>query len=97
MFNQQKKEFNVYRVGEKTNEWNENVKEWSLFCTATVFISLATHNPYNANDLNLMEATHIGITDNRKIKKGMLIDKKYRVIFVNDACREVILYLQEVD
>lgn len=97
MFNQQKELMNVYQAHSKANEWNENIKEWSLFCTAAIFISLATHNQYNANDLRLMEATHIGITDNRKIKKGMLIDKKYRVNFVNDACREVILYLQEVD
>lgn len=96
MFNSQQKKYDVYTYSITTNEWGEKIKSPILFKSVLMFISLRTYNNFTSNDVRLQEVTHIGITSDKTIEKGMMIDNRYSVEFVNNDGRESILFLKEV-
>lgn len=97
MFQSKKKKYDIYQMQETEDEYGQTILTPVFFKTVEMFISLAQFNAYTANDFRLQEVTHTAITNDRQLKKGMLIEKKYRIEFVNDAGPDVLLYLKEVE
>lgn len=96
MFNSQKKMYNVFTYSTSKNEWNEDIKS-PVFCKyITMFISLKSYNDFTSNDIRLQEVTHIGITEDKTLQKGMIIGDKYTIEFINNDGRESIVYLKQV-
>lgn len=47
-----------------------------------IYITFADHSDYRNNDLKLQEVSHVGYTTSDKIRKGMMIDDRYQVLYV---------------
>ncbi len=96
MFNSQQNQHDVYTFTTILNDYNEEVKTPSFYKSVSMFISLLQHNQYTANDLRLLNCNYLALTSDRTLSKGMVIDSRYTIEFINDYGKEVILYLKEV-
>lgn len=96
MFNSMKSKHDVYTFSIVTNDYNEEIKTPVFYKSVDLFISLATHNPYTANNTQLIECQCVAITDDSTLAKGMIIDNKYSIEFINAYGNETYLYLKEV-
>lgn len=105
MFNSKMKNYDVYTYEITTNEYNEKIKTPVLYKTVPMFISLLNHTnlnvnlssaTVNVNDVNVTNCTYVAITQDKTLKKDMIIDNRYTITFVLDSGRDVFLTLSEV-
>lgn len=97
MFNSLMKPYDIYNDTTTTNEWNETIHSYSKQPEqALIYIALLNHNNLTVNNVDVTESTHIGVTINTNIEKGMLIDNKYQVTYVMNTGKDIILTLKEV-
>jgi len=96
MFNSQMKKVNVYTISVTKNEYEENIKSSVFLKTISMFISYKQYNNYTANDVRLQEITHVGITADKTLEKGMVIDNQYTVEFINNDGKDSIVFLKQV-
>jgi len=96
MFNSQMKKVDVYTISATKNEYEEEIKSPVFLKTILMFISLKTYNNYTSNDIKLQEVSHVGITTNKTLEKGMVINNQYTIEFINNDGRDSIVYLKQV-
>lgn len=96
MFNSQKKPFDVFKCTYQKNDYNEEISTFVFYKRVEMFISLLQHNQFTANNVILMKCNYIALTDDKTLEKGMVIDNRYTIEFINSFGREIILYLKEV-
>jgi hypothetical protein len=90
------KKVNVYTISVTKNEYEENIKSSVFLKTISMFISYKQYNNYTANDVRLQEITHVGITADKTLEKGMVIDNQYTVEFINNDGKDSIVFLKQV-
>lgn len=95
MFESKKRRYPLCRLDKAPDEYRQEVETPVEIGSVRAFIAPKSHTPYNANDLRLQEVTHVGLTRDKGVRRGMLVGK-YRVEFADAAGAETILYLKEV-
>lgn len=97
MFNNQKKEYEIFTSKETKNSYNEQVQEWVKSGTAEVFISLNTRANYEGNGFNILQCEYTGISNYPNFQKGMRIGQNYLVEYVVPHRNEYFLFLKEIE
>ena len=96
MFNAMKQPYQVFDFVETKNEYNETILEKKPYKVCDIFISYNSYQNSNSNDIRLQNVTYTGITEDRTLKKGMMIEDRWSIEYINPAGNECILYLKEV-
>lgn len=96
MFNPEMKKYILYKPVVTVNEYNEEVLSYEYDREIDMAIALNTHTPYTANDSNITNLNLIGLTRDRYVNKGDMIDNYY-VEFVEVNRRYSIITLREID
>lgn len=80
-----------------TNDYGEKVATYSALDNIDIFISLSSHEVYGSADMRVQECSHIGLTKDKRIKKGMVIDDRFEVSFVNGITSQemILVYMRE--
>lgn len=97
MFNGRMTQHSVMKPVITVNEYGDKVISYVSCADISAFIAMATYNQYSANATQLQNITHTALTSARGLAKGMRIDDRYTVEFVNEAGRQTVLYLKELD
>ena len=98
MFNGRMTQHSVMKPVIAVDEYgNKVVRYYEPYADISAFIAMATHNQYSANAMQLQNITHTALTSARGLAKGMRIDDRYTVEFVNEAGHQTVLYLKELD
>lgn len=96
MFNSKKEKYpRKTRVVTK-NEYNESIETYAAAADVNMFISLSNESVMKSNDMRIQQCSHIGLADN-EVLVGDVIDDKYEVQFINDAGRETIVFMKEIE
>ena len=95
MFESKKRRYPLYRLDKTLDEYRQEADAPVEIGSIRAFIAPKTHAPYNANDLRMQEVTHVGLTRDGRVERGMLVGN-YMVEFVDAGGAETILYLKEV-
>lgn len=78
------------------NPYNEQVETYIPSNTILMFISLSNEMTLASNDMRIQQCSHIGLTKD-DVEVGDLIDDKYEVQFINNAGREKIVFMKEIE
>lgn len=96
MFNGKMQPFKVFKNTIATNEYGEEIKTPIYYKTIDMFISFNVHNPYIVSNLDLTKASYKAVTLDKTLEKGMTIENKYIIEFVNNDGRYSVIFLNEV-
>ena len=97
MFNCKKKSYTRKTKTVSTdNPYNEKVETYIPSTHILMFISLSNEMTLSSQDMRIQQCSHIGLTKD-EILEGDLIDDKYEVQFVNNAGREKIVFMKEIE
>ena len=96
MFNSKKQKYpRKTRVVTK-NEYNESIEGYAAAADVNMFISLSNEITMSSQDMRIQQCSHIGLTED-EVLVGDLIDDKYEVSFINNAGREKIVFMKEIE
>lgn len=97
MFNCKKKSYTRKTLSVSTdNPYNEPVESYTTASNIIMFISLSNEITMSNQDMRIQQCSHIGLTHD-EVEVGDEIGGKYLVQFVNNAGREKIVYLKEIE
>ena len=96
MFNSKKKTYTRKVKSITTNSYNETIEGYAAAAEIQMFISLSNESVLQSNDMRIQQCSHIGLTTDT-VTIGDLIDDKYEVQFINNAGREKIVYMKEIE
>lgn len=88
--------YTLFKPVVEVNEYNEEILTYQEDREIEMAICLNTHTPYVANDTNVTNLNLIGLTRDRYVNKGDMIDNYY-VEFVEVNRRYSIITLREID
>lgn len=97
MFNNQRKQYDIFTSKETINEYNEVIQTWEKSGTAEVFISLNTRANYESNGFNILQCEYAGTSTYPNFQKGMRIGTDYLVEYVVPHRNEYFLFLKEIE
>lgn len=96
MFNSKKKTYSRMARIESTNSYNETIEGYTPAADIHMFISLSNESVLQSNDMRIQQCSHIGLTLD-SLNVGDLIDDKYEVQFINNAGKEKIVFMKEIE
>ena len=97
MFNSKKQSFQRKTKSISTNnDYGEKIETYTTASNILMFISLSNEMTQSSQDMRIQQCSHIGLTKDT-VTIGDLIDDKYEVTFINNAGREKIVYLKEIE
>lgn len=98
MFNSKYKYYTRKIKTISTDAYGEEIETYTIASPNRIrmFISLSNESVLQSNDMRIQQCSHIGLTQAR-ITVGDLIDDKYEVQFINNAGREKIVYMKEIE
>ena len=96
MFNSKKKTYSRKVRTTYTNPYNETIEEYAAAADIYMFISLSNESVLQSNDMRIQQCSHIGLTTDT-VSVGDLIDDKYEIQFINNAGREKIVFMKEIE
>ena len=96
MFNGKKQKYTREILTETINEYGESISTYTSTDSINMFVSLQSENFSESNNMRIQQCTHIGLTED-SVEVGDLIGSKYTVTFINNAGREKIVYMKELE
>lgn len=96
MFNSKKNTYSRQSLVKTTNIYGEDVESYTAAANVHMFISLSNESVLQSNDMRIQQCSHIGLTLD-SVSVGDLIDDKYEVQFINNAGREKIVFMKEIE
>lgn len=96
MFEAKKKTYSRQSLVKTTNMYGEDIESYTAAADIHMFLSLSNESVLQSNDMRIQQCSHIGLTKDA-IEVGDLIDEKYEVQFVNNAGREKIVFMKEIE
>ena len=96
MFNSKKKTYTRKAKTITTNAYNEKIENYAAAAEIHMFISLSNESVIQSNDMRIQQCSHIGLTRGT-VTVGDLIDDKFEVQFINNAGKEKIIYMKEIE
>ena len=96
MFNSKKKFYSRESKVVYKNAYNEKIEEYVPAADVLMFISLSNESVIQSNDMRIQQCSHIGLTS-YVLNVGDRIDGKYEVQFINNAGREKIVFMKEIE
>lgn len=96
MFNSKKQKYPRKSKVVTKNEYNESIEGYAAAANVNMFISLSNESVMQSNDMRIQQCSHIGLTKN-EVLVGDLIDDKYEVQFINNAGKEKIVFMKEIE
>lgn len=96
MFNSKKKSYSRKIRTKTSNEYNEPIEVYAAAANIRMFISLSNEITMSSQDMRIQQCSHIGLTED-EVLVGDLIDDKYEVSFINNAGREKIVFMKEIE
>ena len=97
MFNSKMAAYKLEKPITTQNDYGENVTSFTAAGKVKMFISLSSESVTSGSDVRVNQSTHVGLTRDSSIRKGMRIGGKYIVEFVDASARDIIIYMKEVD
>ena len=98
MFNSKAKFYSRKIKSVNTDEYGEPIVTYTAASPTHIkmFISLSNEITTSSQDMRIQQCSHIGLTK-ATVTVGDLIDDKYEVQFINNAGREKIVYMKEIE
>ena len=96
-FNNKMKKVSVDKQVITINEYGEKVITYQFVRYIQMAMAQSTINTIQNNDVNVINVEYLGLTTDRYIQKGMRIDNKYIVSYVEVNRIYSILHLVEID
>lgn len=97
MFNSKKKSYTrKTRTISTINDYREPTETYTATTNILMFISLSNEITTSSQDMRIQQCSHIGLTKD-EVTIGDEIGGKYIVQFINNAGREKIVYLKEIE
>lgn len=79
------------------NEYGEKVITYQFVRYIQMALAQSTINTIQNNDMNILNVEYLGLTTDRYIQKGMRIDNKYIVSYVEVNRIYSIVHMVEID
>ena len=96
MFNSKKRTYTRQVRTITTNAYNEKIEGYAAAANIHMFISLSNESVLQSNDMRIQQCSHIGLTKDT-VAIGDLIDDKYEIKFINNAGKEKIVFMKEIE
>lgn len=96
MFNSKKRAYTRKVKSITTNAYNETIEGYAAAADVYMFISLSNESVLQSNDMRIQQCSHIGLTKDT-VAVGDLIDDKYEIQFINNAGKEKIVFMKEIE
>ena len=97
MFNCKKKTYTRKTKTVSTdNPYKEKIETYTPSADIVMFVSLSNETTMSNQDMRIQQCSHIGLTKD-SVLVGDLIDDKYEVQFINNAGREKIVFMKEIE
>ena len=82
---------------EEVDELGFKTDSFTSIGALPIYLPFADQSDYRSNDLKLQEVSHVGYTTSDKIRRGMIIDDRYQVLYVvSMPPLTYTLYLKEI-
>lgn len=96
MFNSKKRTYTRKVKSITTNSYNETIEAYTAAADVNMFISLSNESVLQSNDMRIQQCSHIGLTKDT-VAIGDVIDDKYEITFINNAGKEKIVFMKEIE
>ena len=80
----------------KKQTYNETIESYAAAADIHMFISLSNESVLKSNDMRIQQCSHIGLTHDT-VSVGDVIDDKFEVQFINNAGKEKIVFMKEIE